>query len=165
MRFSRRLLFVGSLVALFGLLLGSLALSADPGNGLSENVRLDAAPGWTSRSDASGNVHIFDGDRTDSTVDEFDLRVQQLRCRGTAFSPASQVLEAGRYYELVINGQSLMRFNTGCDYSSNSDGIGGDFYTKLIVSQDALAFDVKDSLTIEVFLQPDNILALTGSTG
>jgi hypothetical protein len=78
---------------------------------------------------------------------------------------AEQELEAVRYYELIIDGQALMRFNTGCDYSTHPDGVGGaQFYTKLIVAKDALDFTAGDPLTVEVRLQPDDVLALVGTT-
>ena len=49
--------------------------------------------------------------------------------------------------------------------SPHPAGIGGaDFYTKLIVSRNALDFNVDDPLTIEVLLHPDNVVALVGMT-
>ena len=145
-------------------------LLAEPAKNFISQVKLNAAAGWITRSDATGRVLIF-GNQPEALGEqrghEFDFHAKNLRCRGTAFSIAEQVLEATRYYEFSINDQALMRFNSSCDFGPHPDGLGGaDFYTKLIVAVDtitALGISVDDPLTIRVRLQPDNVVALIGT--
>lgn len=59
-----------------------------------------------------------------------------------------------------------MQFNTSCVYSTNGDGIGGAFKSKLAIGKDALPFEVGvDPLDIRIVLQPDNMVVLSGSSG
>jgi len=151
-----------TVIALAGLLAMPMVSSANEAGGV-DQVKLDVNPAWTERSDATGEVSVFKN--TGGTFNSFDFSVKQLRCRGSAFSAAQLANEADRYYELVVNGTTLMKFNTSCVYSTNDDGIGGAFTSKLAIGKDALPFEVGvDSLSIEIWLQPDNVLVLSGTS-
>ncbi len=158
-------MFLKLLILALALAVSAVMILVLPGSSSSADanavlVQLDAAPGWTTRSTATGSVLIFFGPNLNQ---EFDLHVMDLRPRGTAFGPAEQELEAVRFYEFLVNGQALMRFNTG-RRGFSPDGIGGGiYYTNLSVARNALDFSVEDPLNIEVRLQPDNVLALIGT--
>lgn len=151
-----------SVIALAGLLAMPMASSANEAGGVNQ-VKLDVNPAWTERSDATGEVSVFKNDG--GTFNSFDFSVKQLRCRGSAFSEEQLATEAARFYELVVNGTTLMKFNTSCVYSTNDDGIGGAFTSKLAIGKDALPFEVGvDPLDIKILLQPDNVVVLHGSS-